>query len=151
MVWRRPNRASCTVTFSEQNLPAGLASGNPLVPGSAIPRTGASFYSGVGYTATDPLGSTFTGTFDLHVFGYQVQSQGNYGNEVNPFGNGLDAYQQHEYPGPIIAGVDRDPDRPGDPLHPQQRHAFGCVPVRVRPRRVGIRALRVRPRRRLGF
>jgi hypothetical protein len=95
---------SCTVTFSEQNLPAGLASGNPLVPGSAIPRTGASFYSGVGYTATDPLGSTFRGTFDLHVFGYQVQSQGNYGNEVNPFGNGLDVYQQHEYPGAIIAG-----------------------------------------------
>ena len=95
---------SCTVTFSERNLPAGLASGNPLVPGSAIPRTGASFYSGVGYTATDPLGSKFTGTFDLHVFGYQVQSQGNYGNEVNPFGNGLDVYQQHEYAGAIIAG-----------------------------------------------
>jgi hypothetical protein len=95
---------SCTVTFSEQNLPAGLVSGNPLVPGSAIPRTGASYYSGVGYTATDPLGSTFTATFDLHVFGNQVQPPGNYGNEVNPFGNGLDAYQQHDYPGAIIAG-----------------------------------------------
>jgi hypothetical protein len=95
---------SCTVTFSEQNLPAGLASGNPLIPGSAVPRTGTSFYGGVAYAATDPVGSTFTGTFDLHVFGYQVQPTGNYGNEVNPFGNGLDAYQQHDYPGAIIAG-----------------------------------------------
>jgi hypothetical protein len=95
---------SCTVTFSEQNLPAGLTSGNPLVPGSAVPRTGSSYYGGVGYTATDPLGSTFSGTFDLHVFGNQVQPPGNYGNEVNPFGNGLDAYQQHDYPGAIIAG-----------------------------------------------
>ena len=94
---------SCTVAFSQSNLPGGLVSGNPLVPGSASPR----IYAGVGYTATDPLGSTFSGTFSLHVYGHVVvppPPPSNYGNEVNPFGNGFDAYQQHQYPGAIIAG-----------------------------------------------
>jgi hypothetical protein len=96
---------SCPVTYSESNLPAGLVSGNPLVPGSAIPRTGSNFYGGVVYTATDPLGSTFSGTFDLHVFGHVVTPPpGNFGDEVNRFGNGFDAFQQHQFPGAIIAG-----------------------------------------------
>ncbi len=94
---------ACAVTFSQSNLPAGLVSGNPLVPGSAIPRT----YGGVVYTATDPLGSTFSGTFSLHIFAHVVApppAVGNYGDMVNPFGNGFDAYQQHQYPGAIVAG-----------------------------------------------
>ena len=91
------------LAFSQSNLPGGLTSGNPLVPGSAFPR----IYGGVVYTATDALGSTFSGTFSLHVFGHEVvppPAPGNYGNEVNPFGNGFDAYQQAQYPGAIIAG-----------------------------------------------
>ena len=47
------NVAGCTVpTFSESNLPAGLVSGNPLVPGTADPGA----YDGLSYTATDELG-----------------------------------------------------------------------------------------------
>jgi hypothetical protein len=92
------------VAFSQSNLPAGLVSGNPLVPGSAAPRTGASAYTDVGYTVTDPLGSTFSGTFDLHVFGHVATQPGNYGDMVNPFGNGFDVFQQHQYPGAIVAG-----------------------------------------------
>jgi hypothetical protein len=94
---------SCPVTISQSNLPAGLVSGNPLVPGSAYPR----IYTGVVYTATDPLGSTFSGTFSLHVFGHVVVPPpvpGNYGDEVNPFGNGFDVYQQHLAVNAIIAG-----------------------------------------------
>jgi hypothetical protein len=91
---------SGTVTFSESNLPAGLVSGNPLVPGSAVPG----YYGGVVYKATDPLGSTFSGTFSLHVSGHVVVPPSNYGDMVNPFGNGFDAYQQHQYPGAIVAG-----------------------------------------------
>ena len=96
-------KAACTVTFSQSNLPGGLVSGNPLVPGSAVPR----IYTGVVYTATDPLGSTFGGTFSLHVFGHVVvppPSPGNFGNEVNPFGNGFDVFQQHQAVNAIIAG-----------------------------------------------
>jgi hypothetical protein len=98
--------AVCTVTFSQSNLPAGLVSGNPLVPGTAVPR----LYTGVVYTATDPLGSTFSGTFSLHVYGHVVVPPpppppvSNYGNEVNPFGNGFDVYQQHMAVNAIIAG-----------------------------------------------
>jgi hypothetical protein len=56
------------------------------------------------YTATDPLGSTFSGTFDLYVFGHVVTQPGNYGDIVNPFDNGFDVFQQHQYPGAIVAG-----------------------------------------------
>ena len=92
--------AACTVTLSQSNLPAGLVSGNPLVPGSAVPGT----YGGVVYKATDPLGSTFSGTFALTVNGHMVAPPGNFGNEVNPFGNGFDVYQQHQAVNAIIAG-----------------------------------------------
>jgi hypothetical protein len=98
----------CSVTFSQSNLPAGLTSGNPLVPGTAAPRTDGNFYGGVRYTATDQLGSTFTGgTFDLHVFGHVVTPPpppGNFGDEVNVFGNGFDVFQQHQAVNAIIAG-----------------------------------------------
>jgi len=101
--------ASCPVTFSESNLPPGLTSGNPLVPGSSAPRTGNNFYDGVRYTVTDSLGSTFTGgTFDLYVFGHEVTPPppppGNFGDEVNPFGNGFDVFQQHQAVNAVIAG-----------------------------------------------
>jgi hypothetical protein len=89
------------VTFSQSNLPSGLTSGNPLVPGSAVPAT----YGGVRYTATDQLGSTFTGgTFDLTVIGHVVAPPGNFGDEVNSFGNGFDVFQQHQAVNAIIAG-----------------------------------------------
>jgi hypothetical protein len=91
------------LAFSQSNLPVGLVSGNPLVPGTAFPR----IYTGVIYTATDVLGSTFSGTFSLHVIGRAVvppPPPGNYGNEVNPFGNGFDVYQQHQAVNAIIAG-----------------------------------------------
>jgi hypothetical protein len=98
--------AACAVTVSESNLPAGLTSGNPLEPGSAVPRTDGNFYGGVRYTVTDQLGSTFTGgTFDLHVFGHLVTPPpGNFGDEVNRFGNGFDVFRQHQAVNAIIAG-----------------------------------------------
>jgi hypothetical protein len=97
-----------TLTFAESNLPTGLASGSPVltyVGGTAAPGS----YAGVVVTVTDTDGAVLHGTFTLVV---DANSVGGYGNEVNPFGNGLDAYQQHQYPGAVIAGW---PATQGDP------------------------------------
>jgi hypothetical protein len=92
--------SSDTVNFAETNLPTGLSSGNPTltyVGGTAAPGT----YTGVVVTATDADGAALHGTFTLTVTANSVTS---YGDEVNRFGNGFDAFRQHRYPGAIIAG-----------------------------------------------
>jgi hypothetical protein len=92
--------SSDAVNFAETNLPAGLSSGNPTltyVGGTAAPGT----YTGVAVSATEADGATLNGTFTLTVDANQVST---YGDEVNRYGNGFDAYQQHQYPGALIAG-----------------------------------------------
>ena len=91
-----------TITIAETNLPAGLTSGNPLTysGGTASPGT----YSDVTATATDSDGAMLNGTFSLTVTANTVNNTGTEGNEVNKYGNGFDAYKQHDYAGAIIAG-----------------------------------------------
>jgi len=92
-----------TITFAESNLPAGLTSGSPAlspVGGTAAPGN----YSGVVVTATDADGAALTGTFDLTVEANAASGGSSYGDEVNRFGNGFDAFRQHQFPGAIIAG-----------------------------------------------
>ena len=89
-----------TINFAESNLPAGLVSGDPVltyVGGTAAPGT----YQGVKVAATDADGAALTGTFTLVV---QANAVNGYGDEVNRFGNGFDSFQQHQFPGAIIAG-----------------------------------------------
>jgi hypothetical protein len=89
-----------TINYAQTNLPSGLTSGNPTltyVGGSAAPGT----YTGVVVTATEADGAALTGTFTLTVDANQVST---YGDEVNRYGNGFDAYQQHQYAGAIVAG-----------------------------------------------
>jgi hypothetical protein len=90
-----------TINFAESNLPTGLSSGNPAlsyIGGTAAPGT----YNGVVVTATDSDGAVLKGTFTLTV--EANTSSGSYGDEVNRFGNGFDAFRQRQYPGAIIAG-----------------------------------------------
>ena len=92
-----------SISFAESNLPAGLTSGNPVltyVGGTAAPGT----YGGVKVTATDTDGAVLHGVFTLTVHANAVYTPGPYGDNVNPFGNGFDVYQQHQYAGAIIAG-----------------------------------------------
>jgi len=99
-----------TITFAESNLPSGLSSGNPTltyVGGTAAPGT----YTGVEVTATDTEGAVLKGTFTLTVEANAVAT-GTYGDEVNPFGNGFDVYQQHRYAGAVIAGWTATQDDP---------------------------------------
>ena len=89
-----------SISFTESNLPAGLVSGSPVLTyagGTAAPGT----YDGVTVTASDSDGAVLNGTFTLAV---QANAVSGYGDEVNRFGNGFYAYQQHQYPGAIIAG-----------------------------------------------
>jgi hypothetical protein len=91
------------ISFAESNLPAGLVSGDPVltyVGGTAAPGT----YGGVKVAATDTDGAVLHGVFSLVVHANAVYTPGNYGDMVNPFGNGFDVYQQHQYAGAIIAG-----------------------------------------------
>jgi hypothetical protein len=92
---------SNTITIGESNLPTGLTSGNPLtyVGGTAAPGT----YGGVKVTATDADGAVLNGAFVLTVSA-NVVTVSNYGDMVNPFGNGFDTFRQHDRPGAIVAG-----------------------------------------------
>jgi len=90
-------------TWATTNLPAGLAfstvTSGLLVPGTAVPGR----YTSATVSGTEG-GATASETFSLTVQGHVVSSPGNYGDEVNPFGNGFDVYQQHQAVNAIIAG-----------------------------------------------
>jgi hypothetical protein len=91
-------------TFSYSGLPGGIvnnSAGRLTVAGStAVPGT----YGSAGVTAVDQYGARTQSAFQLIVHANPVYVPGNYGDMVNPFGNGFDVYQQHQYPGAIIAG-----------------------------------------------
>jgi len=91
-------------SFAYSGLPSGIVSnsaGRFTIAGStAAPGT----YGSVGVTAADQYGASTQSTFQLVVKAQPVYVPGNYGDMVNPFGNGFDVYQQHQYAGAIIAG-----------------------------------------------
>jgi hypothetical protein len=95
-----------TINFAESNLPTGLSSGNPALAsqgGTAAPGN----YTGVVVTATDSDGAVLKGTFTLTVDANAVagsSGSGSYGDQVNRFGEGFDAFRQQQYPGAMIAG-----------------------------------------------
>jgi hypothetical protein len=90
--------------FTYSGLPGGIVSnsaGRFTITGStAAPGT----YGSVGVTAADQYGARTQSTFQLAVQAQPVYVPSNYGDMVNPFGNGFDVYQQHQYPGAVIAG-----------------------------------------------
>jgi hypothetical protein len=91
-------------SFAYSGLPGGIVNNGAgrftIAGSSAAPGT----YGSVGVTATDQYGARTQSTFQLVVKARPVYLPGNYGDMVNPFGNGFDVYQQHQYPGAIIAG-----------------------------------------------
>lgn len=91
------------IHFAQSHLPAGLASGDPVLTfagGTAAPGT----YGGVRVTATDSDGAVLNGVFTLVVHAIPVPEPGNYGDMVNPFGNGFDVFQQNQHAGALIVG-----------------------------------------------
>ena len=93
-----------TYGFAYSGLPSGVVSnsaGRFTIAGStAAPGT----YGGVGVSAADQYGARSQSAFQLVVKAQPVYVPGNYGDMVNPFGNGFDVYRQHQYAGAIVAG-----------------------------------------------
>jgi len=91
-------------SFGFPGLPAGIVNsqaGMLTVAGStAAPGT----YSSVGVTATDQYGAHAASAYQLVVQAQKVYVPGNYGDEVNPFGNGFDVYQQRAAYNTMIIG-----------------------------------------------
>ena len=91
-------------SFAYSGLPSGIVSNSAglftIAGSTAAPGT----YGSVGVTAADQYGARSQSAFQLVVKAQPVYVPGNYGDMVNPFGNGFDAYQQHQYPGAIVAG-----------------------------------------------
>jgi len=97
-----------TIAYAEPGLPAGLTSGSPVLTylgGTAAPGT----YGEVSVTATDTDGAVLNGEFALTV---SANSIDNYGNYVNKYGNGFDAYRQHDYAGARVVGWTATQDDP---------------------------------------
>jgi hypothetical protein len=91
-------------SFGYPGLPAGIVNsqaGMLTVAGStAAPGT----YSSVGVTATDQYGAHAASAYQLVVHAQKVYVPGNYGDEVNPFGNGFSVYQQRAAYNTMIIG-----------------------------------------------
>ena len=91
-------------SFAYSGLPGGIVSNSAglltIAGSTAAPNT----YGSVGVTATDQYGASAQSAFQLVVHAQQVYVPGNYGNEVNPFGNGFDVYKQHQAVNAIVVG-----------------------------------------------
>ena len=91
-------------SFAYSGLPNGVARNSAglfsIAGSTAAPGT----YGSVGVTATDQYGARTQSAFQLVVHAQPVYVPGNYGDMVNPFGNGFDVYQQHQAVNRIIAG-----------------------------------------------
>jgi len=99
-----PSNGSGNV-FSVTNLPSPYPNpytltGGVLPPGNAQPGT----YDHVYMHVSDAAGAVSNGGFVLKVIGHQVTPPGNYGDYVNPFGNGFDVYRQNYRAGAVIVG-----------------------------------------------
>lgn len=95
--------SSALAAFTVSNLPAGLNGSiglGELLPGTAVPGQ----YNAVRVSVADTAGAVANGVFNLKVNGHVASTPGPYGNNVNPFGNGFDVYQQHAAINTVIVG-----------------------------------------------
>lgn len=93
--------SSALAAFTVSNLPAGLNGSiglGELLPGTAVPGQ----YSDVRVAVADAAGAVAQGEFNLLVNGNQTATP--YGNNVNPFGNGFDVWEQHAAVNTVIVG-----------------------------------------------
>ena len=91
-------------SFAYSGLPGGIASNSAglltIAGSTAAPNT----YGSRGVTATDQYGASAQSAFQLVVKAQPVYVPGNYGDMVNPFGNGFDVYKQHQAVNAIVVG-----------------------------------------------
>jgi hypothetical protein len=100
------NQSVVTVASSAPITPVNPATGL-VTAGNILVATDSTLAPGTFdfATVTDTAdGAVASETFTLQVSATRVHVPGVLGDEVNPFGNGFDVYQQHFHAGAVIAG-----------------------------------------------
>jgi hypothetical protein len=90
--------------FGYPGLPEGIVhspAGTLTVAGSTA---APGMYSPLGVVAIDQYGARTASVYQLVVHAHPVYVPGNYGNEVNPFGNGFDVFRQRQAVNTMIVG-----------------------------------------------
>lgn len=93
------------LTFSASNLPGGLSdtfADNELAVAGDTAAPG--LYHDVKVMVKDSAGAIANATLTLKVNARPVFTPGNYGDNVNGFGNGWDVYQQNGHAGALVVG-----------------------------------------------
>ena len=123
--------------FAFPGLPEGIVNspaGTLTVAGStAAPGT----YSPLGIVATDQYGARTASVYQLVVHAHPVYVPGNYGNEVNPFGNGFDVYRQRQAVNTMIVGWTATKADPATHFIREQGTLAGAVRFEYAPNGVG--------------
>jgi len=91
-------------SFAYSGLPGGIVSNSAGLLTIAGSTAAPNIYGSVGVTATDQYGASAQSAFQLVVKAQPVYVPGNYGDMVNPFGNGFDVYKQHQAVNAIVVG-----------------------------------------------
>lgn len=123
--------------FAFPGLPEGIVNspaGTLTVAGStAAPGT----YSPLGVVAIDQYGARTASVYQLVVHAHPVYVPGNYGNEVNPFGNGFDVYRQRQAVNTMIIGWTATKADPATHFIRQQGTLAGAIRFEYAPNGVG--------------
>ena len=91
-------------SFAYSGLPGGIVSNSAGLLTIAGSTAAPNIYGSRGVTATDQYGASAQSAFQLVVKAQPVYVPGNYGDMVNPFGNGFDVYKQHQAVNAIVVG-----------------------------------------------
>jgi hypothetical protein len=124
-------------SFGFQGLPAGIVNSKAGMLTVAGSTAAPGIYSSLGVIATDQYGAHAASVYQLVVHAQKVYVPGAYGDEVNPFGNGFDVYQQRAAYNTMIVGWTATKADPATHFIREQGTLRGAVRFEYAPHGVG--------------